>query len=323
MQPSSALAAPDSPLRAPCGTTGTRCSVATRITCWTSRRRAGVHERDRLARGAVHRAVHAVRGEHVSVDHDCFVGQPRPQRFEHDRRFGVAHPPTLRLIRSGGVGPLRGLDCPDCPDFPSPHCPSPATPGGSMSGRPHPAPHRHDRHRRSSARDSRSRVVDRPRSTRARTPTCGASPSSTGTSSCGSSWPPVSRTPPSASSGAPGAVTTDERQPDRDRRRVDRTDQTLLAGDVDGVALSVVIFFFVVVTAGGFYAARWRKARRHGSRSTSGDSVAGASARSSPGSCSVATSTRRTRSSRCRRRCTPPERSAASSRCPTRSWSIR
>ena len=36
-------------------------------------------------------------------------------------------------------------------------------------------------------------------------------------------------------------------------------DQTLLAGDVDGVALSVLIFFFVVITAGGFYAARWRK----------------------------------------------------------------
>jgi SSS family solute:Na+ symporter len=36
-------------------------------------------------------------------------------------------------------------------------------------------------------------------------------------------------------------------------------DQTILAGDVDGVALSVLIFFFVVITAGGFYAARWRK----------------------------------------------------------------
>jgi SSS family solute:Na+ symporter len=36
-------------------------------------------------------------------------------------------------------------------------------------------------------------------------------------------------------------------------------DQTLLAGDVDGVALSVLIFFFVVITAGGFYAARWRR----------------------------------------------------------------
>jgi solute:Na+ symporter, SSS family len=36
-------------------------------------------------------------------------------------------------------------------------------------------------------------------------------------------------------------------------------DQTLLAADIDGVALGVLIFFFVVVTAGGFYAARWRK----------------------------------------------------------------
>ena len=33
----------------------------------------------------------------------------------------------------------------------------------------------------------------------------------------------------------------------------------LLAGDIDGVALAVLIFFFVVVTFGGFYAARWRK----------------------------------------------------------------
>src|SRR6476620_7674632 len=36
-------------------------------------------------------------------------------------------------------------------------------------------------------------------------------------------------------------------------------DQTLLAANVDGVALSVLIFFFVVVTAGGFYAAKWRR----------------------------------------------------------------
>lgn len=35
MQPSVALAAPDKPVRAPCGTTGTRSSVAVRITCWT------------------------------------------------------------------------------------------------------------------------------------------------------------------------------------------------------------------------------------------------------------------------------------------------
>src|SRR4051812_30104338 len=36
-------------------------------------------------------------------------------------------------------------------------------------------------------------------------------------------------------------------------------DQTLLAGDIDGVALGVLIFFFVVITVGGFYAARWRR----------------------------------------------------------------
>ncbi len=35
MQPSEALAAPDRPVRAPCGTTGTRSSVAVRMTCWT------------------------------------------------------------------------------------------------------------------------------------------------------------------------------------------------------------------------------------------------------------------------------------------------
>ena len=34
-QPSEALAAPDRPVRAPCGTTGTRSSVAVRMTCWT------------------------------------------------------------------------------------------------------------------------------------------------------------------------------------------------------------------------------------------------------------------------------------------------
>src|SRR5215213_9832476 len=36
-------------------------------------------------------------------------------------------------------------------------------------------------------------------------------------------------------------------------------DRTLLAGDVDGVALGVLIFFFALITVGGFYAARWRK----------------------------------------------------------------
>lgn len=35
MQPSDALAAPESPVRAPCGTTGTRRAVAVRMTCWT------------------------------------------------------------------------------------------------------------------------------------------------------------------------------------------------------------------------------------------------------------------------------------------------
>ncbi len=35
MQPSTALAPPDSPVRAPCGTTGTRSSVAVRMTCCT------------------------------------------------------------------------------------------------------------------------------------------------------------------------------------------------------------------------------------------------------------------------------------------------
>lgn len=35
MQPSLALAAPDRPVRAPCGTTGTRSAVAVRMTCWT------------------------------------------------------------------------------------------------------------------------------------------------------------------------------------------------------------------------------------------------------------------------------------------------
>jgi ApbE superfamily uncharacterized protein (UPF0280 family) len=34
--PSIALAAPESPDRAPCGTTGTRCAEATRSTCCTS-----------------------------------------------------------------------------------------------------------------------------------------------------------------------------------------------------------------------------------------------------------------------------------------------
>ena len=33
--PSTALAAPDSPVRAPCGTTGTRWRVAQRRTAWT------------------------------------------------------------------------------------------------------------------------------------------------------------------------------------------------------------------------------------------------------------------------------------------------
>ncbi len=36
-------------------------------------------------------------------------------------------------------------------------------------------------------------------------------------------------------------------------------DQQLLAANIDGVALSVLIFFFVVVTIGGFYAAQWRR----------------------------------------------------------------
>jgi len=36
-------------------------------------------------------------------------------------------------------------------------------------------------------------------------------------------------------------------------------DQTLLASDIDGVALGVLIFFFIVITAGGFYAAKWRR----------------------------------------------------------------
>ena len=35
MQPSEALAPPDRPVRAPCGTTGTRSPVAMRMTCWT------------------------------------------------------------------------------------------------------------------------------------------------------------------------------------------------------------------------------------------------------------------------------------------------
>jgi SSS family solute:Na+ symporter len=39
-----------------------------------------------------------------------------------------------------------------------------------------------------------------------------------------------------------------------------RTDVTIVAGSqIDGVALSVLIFFFVIVTFGGFYAARWRR----------------------------------------------------------------
>ncbi len=35
MQPSEALAAPDRPVRAPWGTTGTRRAVAVRMMCWT------------------------------------------------------------------------------------------------------------------------------------------------------------------------------------------------------------------------------------------------------------------------------------------------
>lgn len=35
MQPSLALAAPESPVRAPCGTTGVRRAVAVRMMCWT------------------------------------------------------------------------------------------------------------------------------------------------------------------------------------------------------------------------------------------------------------------------------------------------
>ena len=56
-------------------------------------------------------------------------------------------------------------------------------------------------------------------------------------------------------------------------------DQTLLAGDIDGVALGVLIFFFAVITIGGFYAAKWRKPTTW-IPSTSGGSVAEASARS-------------------------------------------
>jgi len=36
-------------------------------------------------------------------------------------------------------------------------------------------------------------------------------------------------------------------------------DQRLLAANVDGVALTVLVFFFIVVTIGGFYAAQWRR----------------------------------------------------------------
>ena len=54
-------------------------------------------------------------------------------------------------------------------------------------------------------------------------------------------------------------MTTDERQPVLGRLQSVAPDQTVLAGDIDGVALGVLIFFFAVITIGGFYAAKWRK----------------------------------------------------------------
>ena len=92
---------------------------------------------------------------------------------------------------------------------------------------------------------------------------------------------------------------------------------------VNGTELGVLAFFFVAVAVLGFLAARWRRAGVDRKHLESGASAAAASAGSSPGSCSAATCTRRTRSSPCRRRCSAPGSVAASSPCRTRSWSAR
>ncbi len=69
---------------------------------------------------------------------------------------------------------------------------------------------------------------------------------------------------------------------------------------INVVELTIVVVLFLVVTVLGFVASRWRRAETSCTW-TSGGWAAGASARGSPGSCSAVTSTRRTRSSRCRR----------------------
>ena len=68
-------------------------------------------------------------------------------------------------------------------------------------------------------------------------------------------------------------------------------------------ALAVLIGLFLLVTVMGFWASNWRRAESIWPVWTNGDSEGASSARGSPGFCSAATSTRRTRSWPCPPRC--------------------
>ena len=104
------------------------------------------------------------------------------------------------------------------------------------------------------------------------------------------------------------------RQPARERRRRE-------VSNVNAVSFTILIVLFAIVTVCGFAAARWRRAEDMMHLNDGAWEVAG-SARSSAGSCSAATCTRPTRSSRCPRLYTPWAQ-PGSSRCRTRSWSSR
>ena len=96
MQPSEALAAPDRPVRAPCGTTGTRSAVAVRMTCWTcstvrgSTTTAGAPASQKLAMSLAYEAV--MSGSVI----DASAGRPALQSFEK-----IGHDPS---VAPGAIG---------------------------------------------------------------------------------------------------------------------------------------------------------------------------------------------------------------------------
>ncbi len=92
--------------------------------------------------------------------------------------------------------------------------------------------------------------------------------------------------------------------------------------NVNTVVFTIVLVLFVIVTVVGFAAAPLAARGEHAAPERVGARRAAASARSSRGSCSAATSTPPTRSSRFPRWCSARARSA-STRSPTRSWCTR